>query len=332
MNIREIGEFGFIEKLRRRFAPLDKSVIKGIGDDVGIFEKDENTAILITADMLIENIHFRLQDISPHDLGYKSLAVNLSDIAAVGGIPKTACVSLAVPDKVSYEFLMDFYEGMESLLGEYSVVLIGGDTNRSLNDFIINVTVTGIIKKDEIIYRKGANPGDAVMTTGFLGDSACGLDIIFGNVTAKDSLSNYFCAAHFKPRPHIPEGRILAGSKCVSAMIDVSDGLASDIAHICEESKTGALIFEKDIPFSEKMKEIASRINKNIIDYALFGGEDYCLLAVVPQDKKGELKSVFREKKMNLFEIGKITEGNIIEIESLTGERKTVSKKGFTHF
>ena len=135
MNINEVGEFGFIEQLKKRYVPWDKSIIKGIGDDVGVFERDENSAVLITTDMLIEDIHFRLKDISPHDLGSKSLAVNLSDIAAMGGIPQTACVSLAVPENVSYEFLMNFYEGMEPLLEEFNVMLIGGAKHSPPNGY-----------------------------------------------------------------------------------------------------------------------------------------------------------------------------------------------------
>ena len=333
MNINEVGEFGFIEQLKKRYVPWDKSIIKGIGDDVGVFERDENSVVLITTDMLIEDIHFRLKDISPYDLGFKSLAVNLSDIAAMGGIPQTACVSLAVPENISFEFLMNFYEGMEPLLEEFNVMLIGGDTNRSPKGFVINVVVTGIMKKDEIIYRSGARAGDIIMTTGYLGDSSCGLDILFGKIDTDESYRNYFYNAHVKPRPHIREGRLLAESGCASALIDISDGLASDLKHICEDSGVGAVIYQDAVPMSERLEKLASEKNINILDYALFGGEDYCLLAVIPAEKKEAIMNTFNEKEsVQLFEIGEIVQGSSIEIGNKSGERNVLLKKGFSHF
>ena len=333
MNINEIGEFGFIEQLKKRYVPCNKSIIKGIGDDAGVFERDENSAGLITTDMLIEDIHFRLKDISPCDLGYKSLAVNLSDIAAMGGIARTACVSLAVPENISYEFLMNFYEGMEPLLEEFNVMLIGGDTNRSPVGFVINVVVTGIIKKDEIIYRSGAAAGDIIMTTGYLGDSSCGLDILFGKINTGQPCKDYFYNAHIKPRPHIREGRLLAESRCASALIDISDGLASDLRHICEDGGVGAVIYQDAIPVSENLKKLGSEKNINILDYALFGGEDYCLLAVISAEKKETIINSFNEKEgVRLFEIGEIVQGSSIEMGNKSGERKVLPKKGFSHF
>lgn len=333
MNLMEIGEFAFIENLRKKYQPNDLDILKGIGDDTAVFLKENDTALLLTTDMFIENIHFRISDISPEDLGFKSLSVNLSDIAAMGGIPKNVFVSLAIPEKISYEFINNFYRGMDELIKQFNLSLIGGDTNFSRNDFVINIVITGVAKKDEILYRDGAKVKDKILVTGYLGDSSCGLDVCNGKLKFNSNYEKYFRNALIRPKPQINEGKIIAESKIANSMIDLSDGIASDLRHICLQSGVGAVIFENLIPYSDFMKDISRSKNVSALDYALYGGEDYCLLVTVSPECKNELYDVFSSKiNTPLFEIGEIVKGDNIEIVLNSGERKVISKMGFQHF
>jgi len=333
MNLKEVGELGFIKDLEERYKTDSFEVLKGIGDDSAVFVNENDYAILLTTDMLIENIHFRISDLSAEELGFKSLAVNLSDIAAMGGIPKNVFLSLGIPEKISYEYLTGFYNGMEDFKSRYNLNITGGDTCSSGNDFIINIVVTGIIEKDEIVYRDGAKVNDKIFVTGYLGDSACGLDVLLGKLNLDKNSGNYFRDAHIKPIPQINEGKIIAKSKLANSMIDLSDGLASDLRNICNQSGVGAVIFEDQIPYSDYMKDILNFENVNSLDYALYGGEDYSLLFTVSQENKDKLCRNFSyQTKTPLFEIGDIVEGNEIEIILNSNERKKITKTGYQHF
>ncbi|MFC1562782.1 thiamine-phosphate kinase [candidate division KSB1 bacterium] len=333
MKLEEIGELGFINNLEKKYKSDNAEILKGIGDDTAVFLNENEYAILLTTDMLIENIHFRISDISPVDLGFKSLAVNLSDIAAMGGIPKNVFLSLGIPEKISYEFLTEFYNGMEDLKKKYNLNIIGGDTNSSRNDFIINIVVTGIIKKDEIIYRDGAKIKDKIFVTGYLGDSACGLDVLFGKLNLDENHKNYFQNTHIKPNPQIKEGNVIANSKLANSMIDLSDGLAADLRNICNQSRVGAVIYENQIPYSGYMKDISHLENVNSLEYALYGGEDYSLLFTVSPENKTKLSKIYNsEIQTPLFEIGEIIEGKDMEIILKTNKREKIAKTGFQHF
>ena len=178
MKLKDIGEFGFIERIREGCLIRDKNVIRGIGDDCGVFGTSGEIATLLTTDMLVEKIHFLLGAISPYQLGRKSLAVNMSDIAAMGGTPQEAVISIAVPDKVDLAFLDDFYDGMKSIAEEFDVNLLGGDTTSSPEHLVVNVALVGEVRVDEILYRSGAEVGDLIFLTGAVGSSAAGLDIL----------------------------------------------------------------------------------------------------------------------------------------------------------
>ena len=333
MKLKEIGEFGFISDLEKKYKPDTSEVLKGIGDDAAAFLNEDNYAVLLTTDMLIENIHFRISDISAKELGFKSLAVNLSDIAAMGGKPQNVFLSLGIPDKISYEYLTDLYTGMEDLKKQYDLNIIGGDTSSSGNDLFINIVITGTIKEEEIIYRNGAKISDKIFVTGYLGDSACGLDVLLGKLELDENHNNYFRDAHIKPKPQINEGRTIAQLKLANSMIDISDGLASDLKHICQQSSAGAVIYEDKIPYSKYMNEISSLENVEPLDYALYGGEDYSLLFTAAQDNKDKLYDIFNSKlKTSLFEIGEIVQGNDIEIVLKSDEKKKIVKTGFHHF
>ncbi len=333
MKLHELGEFGLIDRISSHCIVRQEGVLKGIGDDCAVIDLSQEEALLVTTDVLVERVHFCLPQISPWQLGYKSLAVNLSDIAAMGGKARDAFISLGIPGEISVEFLEEFYSGMKTLASKYAVNILGGDTTLSKSDLFISITVTGTIKKARICYRSGATVGDAICVTGTLGDSAAGLEIITSREETTSKLSECLVNAHLEPFPQIEEGQFLAESGVVTAMIDVSDGLSSDIRHICQQSNVGAILYESRIPLSESLKHYAARYNKDPLHFALAGGEDYCLLFTV---NNGFFEGLARtyHKKFNapLFCIGEIVSGPEIILVKKNKEKIRMPSTGYDHF
>ena len=240
MKFSEIGEFGFIESIKKECITSWEKVIKGIGDDCAVFGPFSGRFLLFTTDMLVEDIHFLKDGITPYQLGWKAVAVNLSDIAAMGGSPRAMLISIGIPVERNVESIQDLYRGMKDICEQYGVNIIGGDTVASPDRLIINVSLIGDAKEDEILYRSGAGPGDKIYVTGNTGDSYAGLKILRHEISCPQSVVEHFTRAHNRPEPLVEAGRIIATSHLASAMIDTSDGLLSDLGHICTESGVGA--------------------------------------------------------------------------------------------
>ena len=333
MILEEIGEFGFIKKISRGCLIRTENVIKAIGDDAAAFIPAPDQLTLITTDLLVERIHFLREAISGLDLGYKSLAVNLSDIAAMGGTAREAFVSIAIPDDCHLDYLQAIYSGIKNLAAEYDVNILGGDTTRSTVDLIINIVVQGTVSKEELLCRDAAKPGDVIFSTGFLGDSKAGLYLILNKIDANDETLKACLKAHRVPQPQLREGRFLAQQKGTHAAIDTSDGLSSDLAHITEESRVGARVFANKIPISRNLKDFCTRFDFNPIDYALSGGEDYTLLCTIAPDCADKVASAFeKEFKRPLFVIGEITANEQMELVFTDGETKPLIPGGWDHF
>ena len=333
MKLRDIGEFGFIDKIRHGCLVRPDNIVKAIGDDAAAFATDSDQIILVTTDLLVERIHFLRDATSGFNLGYKSLAVNLSDIAAMGGAAREAFVSIAIPQDCTIDFLDDIYRGMKKLAGEYDVNILGGDTTRSTVDLIINVAVTGVVSKSEILFRDGARPGDVIFSTGYLGDSRAGLHLILNDIEVKSKTNKELFKAHILPKPYLREGRFLATQNTVSAAIDVSDGLSSDLGHIVKQSGVGAKVYAEKLPLSQPLKNFCDQFNFDPVEFALAGGEDYTLLFSVsagtaPQISR-EYQKVFNSP---LFDIGEITDTGIIELIDPAGKSKQVIPSGWDHF
>ena len=333
MSLKTIGEFGFIKKISRGCLIRTDNIIRAIGDDAAAFMTAPDKLTLITTDLLVERIHFLREAISGFDLGYKSLAVNLSDIAAMGGTAREAFVSIAIPDDCHLDYLEAIYDGIKKLAAVYDVNVLGGDTTRSTVDLIINVVVQGIVSREELLCRNAAQPGDVIFSTGFLGDSKAGLHLILNAIDADTETLKACLKAHRLPEPHLREGRFIARQRGVHAAIDISDGLSSDLAHVAEESRVGARVFADKIPISRNLKEFCSRFDFNPIDYALSGGEDYTLLCTIAPENADEIASAFkREFKRPLFAIGEIIAKQRIELVYPGGETKPLSPAGWDHF
>jgi thiamine-monophosphate kinase len=333
MTLKEIGEFGFIKKISRGCLIRPDNIIKAIGDDAAAFATAPDHLSLITTDLLVERIHFLRDAITGFDLGYKSLAVNLSDIAAMGGTAREAFVSIAIPDDCQLDYLEAVYSGIKDLATEFDVNVLGGDTTRSKKDLIINIVVQGIVSKEELLCRDAARAGDVIFSTGFLGDSKAGLHLILNQIDADTEPLTALLKAHLVPQPHLPEGRFLARQPGVHAAIDTSDGLSSDLAHIAEESRVGARLYAEKIPISPNLKDFCTRFDFDPTNYALSGGEDYTLLCTIaPQNADKIAKDFEKEFKRPLFAIGEITAKKQIEVVYADGETKPLTPTGWDHF
>jgi thiamine-monophosphate kinase len=288
---------------------------------------------LITTDLLVERIHFLRNSISGFDLGYKSLAVNLSDIAAMGGTAREAFVSIAIPDECHLDYLDELYNGIKKLAARFDVNVLGGDTTRSTVDLIINIVVQGTVLKEELLCRDAAQPGDVIFSTGFLGDSKAGLHLILNEIDADTKTLKALLKAHLVPEPHLREGRFLARRSGVNAAIDTSDGLSSDLAHIVEESRVGARLFTDKIPISPNLKDFCTRLDFKPLEFALAGGEDYTLLCTISPHRAAEIGEAFQKKfKRPLFPIGKIIDKKKIEIVYPDGKTEPITPTGWDHF
>ncbi len=309
MKLADIGEFGLIHRVAPHFLDLIKENVHGIGDDCAVIPQNDTQSLLITTDLLVEDIHFLRRKISPRELGHKSLAVNLSDIAAMGGTPTAAFLSIALPPDIDVEWLDDFFAGLHELSRRTCTPLLGGDTTKSANGVIINIAVLGTAENDKIKYRSTAQPGDVLCVTDVLGDSGGGLNIILNDLEEKsDPEISYLIQAHHLPRPHLAEGRWLAARAEVHAMLDVSDGIDSDIRRIMEESHVGARVNIETIPMSDSLLLVSQKFQWNAVEIAATGGEDYCLLCTVEAATYQHIQTEFeKEFGRPLYNIGVVT-------------------------
>ncbi|MFR9533604.1 MAG: thiamine-phosphate kinase [Rikenellaceae bacterium] len=307
-------EFGLIDQIKALFSSLPTHNFEGIGDDCAVLPLGDE-ALVFTSDMLIEDIHFLRSSTSAYDLGYKSLAVNLSDVASMGVRPVASLLSLSVPKELMGEFVEEFMEGYHALSKKYGVALIGGDTTASKGSLGINVTAIGRGELKSIKRRCSAQLGDAVLVNGLLGESAAGLNDIF-----RGQCDSPLASTHKRPEPQVDEGEWLGSRSEVHAMMDVSDGVASDLRHLLKLSGVGAQIELSDVPTSVDLHS------------ALCGGEDYKLLFTASSESLEELKAAYLEKfNSPLHQIGTIIEGGKIEWLK-DGEVQEIDMMGFRHY
>ncbi len=303
--IKDLGEFGLIEHLTKNMKSYDAGVFLGIGDDAAAF-KAGSGYMLATCDMLLEGRHFIFDRIPPCHLGYKALAVSISDIAAMGGIPRYGLISTGWPDYVSLAYAEEFYRGLKKAAAEYGVNILGGDTVKA-PQLVIDVTIIG-----ETLYlpltRSGARPGDLITVTGRVGASAAGLQLLLtekGRAAGEPvppSARNYLFGglsrnvyddlvkAHHRPRPRVQEALTLVKMSLPTAAIDISDGVVSEITHICTGSNTGAEIYGDNLPIDSNTRLAAAALGVDPLDWALFGGEDYELIITLPGEKLEEAR------------------------------------------
>ncbi len=313
-DISTMGEFGLIKHLTKNIKLKHSSSCFGVGDDAAVLDYKSKKTV-VTTDLLVEGIHFDLTYTPLKHLGYKSISVNVSDVYAMNACPRQVTVSIAVSQRFSVENIEEIYEGIQLACENYNVDLVGGDTTSSLTGLCISVTAIGCAEKDELVYRKGAKPNDLICVSGNLGAAYAGLQLlerekkIFeDNPNVQPDLQghDYILERQLKPeaRKDIYE-KLREMSIVPTAMIDVSDGLSSDIMHICEQSKAGCRIYEEKLPVDYQTHKMAEELNMNSSTFALNGGEDYELLFTVPLEKFKAIESMEDVKT-----IGHIMEAN----------------------
>lgn len=329
-------EFEFVQKVKK--ASLANRVASalvrvGIGDDCAVLPKNSKTDLAITADLLIEDIDFRLDWTTPEFVGHKALAVSLSDVAAMGATPVWSMLSIGIPEKIwKTDFVDKFYEGYFELARRFEVVLIGGDVSRTPDKIVVDSLVAGEIVKGKAVLRSGAKPGDLIFVSGDLGGAAGGLKLLESGIryeSAKDRRQRQLLLKQLQPLPRVSCGEFLRRNKLATAMIDLSDGLSGDLAHLCSASNVGARIFADKIPLVKSLKSVAATFDEQLA-LALDGGEDFELLFTI--DPKKYFRAVNELKKRGFFRIGEIT-ANAETIELISGGKSTVLQpRGFRHF
>lgn len=332
MKLTELGEFGFIARLARKFRKNLPESITGIGDDCAVIPVSRKTVLLVTTDMLVENIHFLMAMIKPVDLGFKCLAVNVSDIVSMGGTPSWAFISLSIPEGLTVEYLDGFYTGIKKACSQFKVSLLGGDTTKSPTGFVIDLALIGQAKPGKVKFRTGAKPGNIIAVSDYLGDSAAGLKIILENLTV-DKDASYLIKRHYRPRLNIDAGQWLASKRKVTAMMDVSDGLDSDIQRIMEQSRCGADIYLENMPVSPQLKRLGTKYGWDIQSLAASGGEDYCLLLTIDKDSFPDIEQAFcRKFGRKIYAVGKITSRRGKHRYFKNGQQVSLSLHGYDHF
>ena len=297
-EISQLGEFGLIKVLTNRFKNLNESTIRGVGDDAAVIDTG-NKFTLVTTDLLIEGIHFDLMYTPLKHLGYKSIIANLSDIFAMNGTPRQVTVSLAISNRFSLEAVEDIYDGIRLACEKYNVDLIGGDTSSSVKGLFICVTAIGEVDKDKVTYRNTAKEGDLLCLSGDLGGAYLGLQLLerekhiyLENPEVQPDLENqqYIVGRQLKPEARRDIIELLSAKDILpTSMIDVSDGLSSDLLHICTQSEVGCRLYEANIPISREANEMALKFHLDPTACALSGGEDYELLFTIKKEDKTKL-------------------------------------------
>jgi thiamine-monophosphate kinase len=300
-DISSLGEFGLIDHLTKNIRIKNPGTLKGVGDDAAVVDAG-NELILVSKDLLVEGVHFDMIYTPLKHLGYKSVAVNLSDIYAMNGTPTQVIIGLAVSSRYTLEAIEDLYEGMLLACEKYGVDMVGGDTTASPSGMFLSITVLGHVPKEKVVYRSGSSANDLICVSGSLGDAYCGLLVLQrekaafkGNPDLQPDLSSYefVLERQLKPEPRRDIIELLNKAGVVpTSMIDISDGLASEVMHLCKNSGNGAVIYEEHIPIDQRMAAVAHEFHIDPTTCALSGGEDYELLFTVGQADYEKIKDL----------------------------------------
>lgn len=336
MKLSEIGEEALIERIIQENL-LPKSgpgIVVGVGDDAAVLDLGAASGALtvVTTDILIEGTHFRLDLITPYELGWKSVAVNISDIAAMGGTPTWTFAAIGFKPDTDVSFVDLLYLGMNECANRFGSMLVGGDTSAVKADSVISVCQIGQVEPGFLAVRSGARIGDRILVTGWLGNSRGGLELLlrFGLEEAA-RLSGWLVSAHFMPMPRVPEARAAVETGAVHAMMDISDGLGADLPKLCKASGVGALIHADKLPVSGDLRSTAGMLGINATDLAAGGGEDFELLMTVSPEGVGKVVEAIEEHTgTRVTEIGEVAKGPV-EIVYPDGARKPL-KGGWEHF
>jgi len=315
----------------------DKDLLLGMGDDCAVIKKNRERVLLYSTDALIEKVHFDPAWHPPFMLGRKAVSVNVSDVAAMGGEPRYLLFTLGLPGDFDDQWARELMRGVLDGCEQYDCVLIGGDTVASPGGVTLGVTVIGEILGDAVLYRTGARAGDTVFVSGPLGSAAAGLDLCRQGHAEKKEFAA-LCRAHLDPRARVGLGTLLAGSGLAHAMMDLSDGLATDLGHICKANGLDAVIYADQLPAHPFLAKAAQFLRMDPVQWMIAGGEDYELLVTAPEDATKKLQETVAGSGYVLYPVGRITAGREGEIRlaaSVESEDATVVAvefSGYDHF
>jgi thiamine-monophosphate kinase len=343
-ELHEIGEFGLIDHIRKIVdirlddTSLHSNLIKGISDDAAVFRPTPGKVQLFTTDAFVEGIHFDLTFMSYRHLGWKVIVANISDIAAMGGIPRYATMTIALPRKVTTSMVEELYMGAASACREYSCLIVGGDTTASYAGIAISVSIVGEAEEEKIRYRHDAKIGEYICVTGHLGSSIAGLKVLNREKDRYQkadptifipNLEPYKAAIekHLMPKPRLDFVQLFTEKVRIGALIDISDGLASEVNHICRNSNVGAAIYEHNFPIEAITQRIAAEFSDQPTDYALHGGEEYELLFTISDAEYEKLSRITNDVTI----VGRITERDIVLVQE-NGEQVPLLFSGYDHF
>ncbi|MBQ6653203.1 MAG: thiamine-phosphate kinase [Prevotella sp.] len=349
MQIKELGEFGLIERLTKEIKPAQPSTVLGVGDDCAVLHYPDSE-VLVTTDMLMEGVHFDLTYVDLRHLGYKTAVVNISDIFAMNGTPRQLLVSIALSRRFTVEDMEAFYDGLRHACQQWNVDIVGGDTTSSYTGLAISITCIGEARRDEIVYRSGAKDTNLICVSGDLGAAYMGLQLLEREKAIYyQQIEEQKKKSSGKEMPDIPFQPDFAGKEYLlqrqlqpeargdiinklreagirpTAMMDISDGLSSELLHICKQSGTGCRIYEKNIPIDYQTAVMAEELNLNVTTCALNGGEDYELLFTVPI---GDHEKIEQIEGIRL--IGHITDASLgCQLVSRDGQEFPIKAQGW---
>lgn len=329
MDPERFSEFDLIQGMTSSAGIFSENLRTGVGDDCAVISADPEHDLLLTSDLLVEKVHFDRRWFTPEQIGSKAVRVSLSDIAAMGGRPEFSLISFAFPVSLAREEAECIYGGIRKTAGDFRVTLAGGDVSRTEGEVVLDVMLLGKIEKGRAVLRSGARPGDQVFVSGSLGGASLGLKVLGLGLTGSDA--EILARRQHTPEPRTALGRVLSRDGWASAMIDVSDGLSSDLGHLCRMSGVGAKIEMKALPVSEAYRRVCARLSLDTAQGILHGGEDYELLFTVPSERLTH----FSRKKMpvSVTRIGEIlqaSEGILLELPD--GRSTPLPSRGFDHF
>lgn len=329
MKLKDIGEFGLLKELGTAEEQLPPGWI-GPGDDAASIPAFVGET-LITTDLMVQNVHFNTEFTSPEDLGYKALAVNASDIAAMGGRPEAFTVSLVAPPETTVQWLKDFYRGLHAAAKEFSCRLAGGDTS-SGRDLMFSIALLGEAPAPGAVLREGAETGDDIFVSGQPGESALGLKILMESLGVNTLGRQKLVQRHLKPTPRLSLGRALGEEALATSMIDVSDGLLKDLSHILEASRAGAEIWIEALPISKELRAEAHDLGADPLNFLFTGGEDYELLFTSKHANRQTVLLLAKETATPISRIGSILPGNGFSLKRAGKEIMPPASQGFDHF
>jgi thiamine-monophosphate kinase len=331
-----VNERQIIEYITALSGPKNEQLIQGIGDDCAVIQKDAHTVWLVTMDTLIESVHFDCAFHPPEKLGRKAVSVNVSDIGAMGGRPLFVLLSLGMPTGFDPVWFRDFTAGLHDACREYGCVLIGGDTVASPLGITCTLTVIGEAQSEQVVYRRGAQPGDAIWVTGPLGFAAAGLELLRRGLERDTPAFAPFREQHLNPKARVAFGQLLGASRFAHAMMDISDGLATDLAHLCKRSAVGARLVAAELPGLADLARAADLMGLDPVQWAISGGEDYELLFTTGPDVRSQVIELGRRCGLSLSSIGTVIEGEGVSLLRYRPDGSTdetaIAYSGFDHF